>query len=276
MRCRCRMFSSPVTYCDSPACVAMKPSRLWPRWPTVIGRATGRAADRQIEIDQRMRRVVGWAAARSSRTPGASRRPRHGCRARHDPQLGRVALRWNRRREIDRLVELGRTVRFVGRAKHNRPRIIRCGRFYQSACECRSTGGGSAAARHRVSARIWRYSVSGGHGFERYASQPALNAASRASVTAETTTTGMSTVTLDSRTCLQHGPSVDARHREVEHDHVGAKLGDLVEPHPAVDGREHRPALGAEELGIDVARVNVVFNDEHREGLGGGRPREHG
>ena len=32
------MFSSPVTHCDSPACVAMKPSRLWPRWPTVIGR----------------------------------------------------------------------------------------------------------------------------------------------------------------------------------------------------------------------------------------------
>ena len=34
------MFSPPVTNCDSPLCVAMKPSRLCPRWPTVIGRAT--------------------------------------------------------------------------------------------------------------------------------------------------------------------------------------------------------------------------------------------
>ena len=52
------MFSSPVTHCDSPACVAMKPSRLWPRWPTVIGLGVGGAADRQIQVDQRAARVV--------------------------------------------------------------------------------------------------------------------------------------------------------------------------------------------------------------------------
>ena len=34
----CRMFSSPVTYCESPEWVAMKPSRLCPMWPSVIGR----------------------------------------------------------------------------------------------------------------------------------------------------------------------------------------------------------------------------------------------
>ena len=39
MRCRCRMFSSPVTNCDSPECVAMNPSRLCPRCPTVTGDA---------------------------------------------------------------------------------------------------------------------------------------------------------------------------------------------------------------------------------------------
>jgi hypothetical protein len=31
------MFSGPVTNCESPARVAMNPSRLCPRWPTVIG-----------------------------------------------------------------------------------------------------------------------------------------------------------------------------------------------------------------------------------------------
>ncbi len=39
IRCRWTMFSGPVTNCESPARVAMKPSRLCPRWPTVIGLA---------------------------------------------------------------------------------------------------------------------------------------------------------------------------------------------------------------------------------------------
>ncbi len=38
-RCRCRMFCGPVTKQESPDGVAMKPSRLCPRCPTVIGRS---------------------------------------------------------------------------------------------------------------------------------------------------------------------------------------------------------------------------------------------
>ena len=38
-RCMCTMLSSPVTVCESPEGVAMNPSRLWPRWPSVSGRA---------------------------------------------------------------------------------------------------------------------------------------------------------------------------------------------------------------------------------------------
>ena len=48
MRCRWSMFSGPVTNCDSPVCIAMKPSRLWPRWPIAIRFHRRRAANRQV------------------------------------------------------------------------------------------------------------------------------------------------------------------------------------------------------------------------------------
>ena len=78
IRCRWTMLSPPVTVCESPDGVAMNPSRLWPRWPTVSGRA---------DVALQMGR---YKFSRSDRGSSAGRRDSHpspGCHASTPPEL---------------------------------------------------------------------------------------------------------------------------------------------------------------------------------------------
>ena len=86
MRCTCTILSLPVTNCESPDGVAMNPSRLWPRWPTVTGRAEvalqiGRyrfsSSDRASSGGSRDSHPVpgAHASTASGRSVGIGRRP---------------------------------------------------------------------------------------------------------------------------------------------------------------------------------------------------------
>jgi len=54
------MFSSPVTYCDSPECVAIEAVEALAQMSDRDRVGLCRAADRQIEIDHRAARIVRW------------------------------------------------------------------------------------------------------------------------------------------------------------------------------------------------------------------------
>ena len=60
----------PVTNWESPEWVAMNPSRLCPRWPTVIRARRRGTAHRQVEVQQRRPWIVGGKPRLSSRTSG--------------------------------------------------------------------------------------------------------------------------------------------------------------------------------------------------------------
>ena len=61
----------------------------------------------------------------------------------------------------------------------------------------------------------------------------------------------------------EYGPAVDSRHREIEHNRVGPELERFVDADAAVGGGEHRPAFGAQELRVHLARIEVVLDDDY-------------
>jgi len=62
---------------------------------------------------------------------------------------------------------------------------------------------------------------------------------------------------------FEHGPAIDTRHREIEHDGVGREIGRFVDSAAAVARRKDSPAFHTQVIGIDSPCVHIVVHDEH-------------